>query len=79
MRGEGLKWALKAMVIAEDRKARGLARDVREGGVRDGNGGRCYEGGRWAGHKAANRRGLMQAGYDPATNNKETQLAAESN
>ena len=62
-----------------DRKAWAIARDVREGGVRAGNSGRCYEGGRRAGHKAANRRGLMQAGYDPATNNKETQLAADSN
>ena len=46
-----------AMVMAEDRKARVMARDVREGGVREGYSGRCYEGGRWAGHKAANRRG----------------------
>ena len=65
--------------MAEVRKARELARDVREGGVRAGNSGRCYEGGRWAGHKAANRRGHMQAGYDPATNNKEKLHPTDSN
>ena len=40
-----------------DRMARVMARRLTGGGVRDGYSGRCYEGGRWAGHKAANRRG----------------------